>query len=87
MAVLDLGSDIEAAGGKRLGTLFWVAFGWITFAFALALFANFLPLHSPTLATRSSTGAWSWNGTAWSRCARTATAASRVSSQHRAHLP
>ena len=48
MAVLDLGSDIEAAGGKRLGTLFWVAFGWITFAFALALFANFLPLHSPT---------------------------------------
>jgi len=52
MAVLDIGTDAEVSsispGRKRLGILFWLASAWIALAFALAVFANVLPIHSPS---------------------------------------
>jgi peptide/nickel transport system permease protein len=34
--------------GRRLGLLFWIAIGWMIFMFAVAMFADGLPLASPT---------------------------------------
>lgn len=53
MATLELGIDEEVAVGpvrrtRRLGTLFWMAIGWMVFVFAVAVFADVLPLPSPT---------------------------------------
>ena len=33
---------------RRLGSLFWIAIGWMIFVFAVAIFADVLPLPSPT---------------------------------------
>src|SRR6478609_9480915 len=53
MATLDLDIDATVAAaparrGRRLGPLFWVAIGWVIFVFAVAIFADVLPLPSPT---------------------------------------
>ena len=53
MATLELSvpEEIIAAPVKqtrRLGTLFWMAVGWMVLVFALAIFAPVLPLSSPT---------------------------------------
>jgi peptide/nickel transport system permease protein len=53
MATLELGIDqdvVEASGrrGRRLGLLFWIAISWVIFVFAVAIFADVLPLPSPT---------------------------------------
>ena len=53
MATLELGIDegvalASARRGRRLGLLFWTAIGWMTFLFAVAIFADVLPLASPT---------------------------------------
>jgi peptide/nickel transport system permease protein len=53
MATLELsiGQDVvEAPGrrGRRLGLLFWIAVSWVIFVFAVAIFADVLPLPSPT---------------------------------------
>jgi peptide/nickel transport system permease protein len=53
MATLDLGIDeaVTAAPvrrGRRLGLLFWMAIVWMIFVFAVAIFADVLPLPSPT---------------------------------------
>src|SRR5439155_21518969 len=34
--------------GRRLGPLFWAAIGWVVLVFAVAIFADFLPLPSWT---------------------------------------
>ena len=52
MATLELSIDQDAAASpvrrtRRLGLLFWLAIGWMTFVFALAAFADLLPLPSP----------------------------------------
>jgi peptide/nickel transport system permease protein len=53
MAALDntieLGSDIPVQTRKRrgLGTVFWIAIGWIAVVFALALLADLLPFADP----------------------------------------
>jgi len=67
---LDLNEEIAAAPvrrGRRLGTLFWIAVGWMTLVFALAIFADVLPLPSPTdmdmLARRAPFSAAHWLGT------------------------
>ena len=53
MATLELEIAEEAVTqparkGRRLGTLFWLAIGWMVFMFAAAVFAPVLPLPSPT---------------------------------------
>jgi peptide/nickel transport system permease protein len=52
MATLELELAEEAvsapAKGRRLGMLFWMAIGWMLFVFALAIFANLLPIADPT---------------------------------------
>src|SRR3954466_2977204 len=53
MATLELSIDegvttAPAQRGRRLGLLFWVAIGWMIFIFAVAIFADVLPLASPT---------------------------------------
>ena len=48
---LTLGEDVAAEPvkrGRRLGKLFWVAIGWMTLVFAVAIFADVLPLPNPT---------------------------------------
>jgi peptide/nickel transport system permease protein len=53
MATLDLTIEEGVAAtpvrrASRLTPLFWVASGWVVFVFAVALFADLLPLPSPT---------------------------------------
>jgi len=52
MATLELSLDenvsaLPARRGRRLGLLFWFAIGWMILMFAVAIFANLLPLPSP----------------------------------------
>jgi peptide/nickel transport system permease protein len=72
MATLDLGIDeaVVAAPvrrGRRLGLLFWMAIVWMIFVFAVAIFADVLPLPSPTdmdmLEKRAPFSAQHWLGT------------------------
>ncbi len=73
MATLELDVAEEAVSqparkkGRRLGMLFWVAIGWLTFVFAVAIFADVLPLPSPTdmdmLERRAPFSAEHWLGT------------------------
>ena len=72
MATLELSvqEEIIATPVKRtrqLGTLFWMAVGWIVLVFALAIFAPVLPLSSPTdmdmLDRRAPFSALHWLGT------------------------
>jgi peptide/nickel transport system permease protein len=72
MATLDLGIDAGVAEvpvrrGRRLGLLFWMAIIWMIFVFAVALFADVLPLPSPTdmdmLEKRAPFSAQHWLGT------------------------
>ena len=67
---LTLGEDVQAQPaqrGRRLGPLFWAAIGWVVFVFAAAVFADMLPLRSPTdmdmLARRAPFSAEHWLGT------------------------
>ena len=67
---LTLGEDVQAQParrGRRLGPLFWAAIGWVVFVFAAAIFADMLPLPSPTdmdmLARRAPFSAEHWLGT------------------------
>ena len=67
---LDLNEDVAAAPrrrARRLGALFWIAVGWLTLVFAVAIFADLLPLPSPTdmdmLERRSWFSAEHWLGT------------------------
>ena len=53
MATLELSLEDEAVArpgrrGRRLGMLFWFAIGWMVLVFAVAIFADLLPLPSPT---------------------------------------
>ncbi len=53
MATLELSIDQDVAEtpgrrGRRLGLLFWIAISWVIFVFAVAIFADVLPLPSPT---------------------------------------
>jgi peptide/nickel transport system permease protein len=53
MATLELsiGEAVAQAPtrrSRRLGPLFWIAIGWVVFVFAVAIFADVLPLPSPT---------------------------------------
>ena len=41
-------AEAPARQGRRLGLLFWTAIGWMIFVFAVAIFADMLPLPSPT---------------------------------------
>jgi peptide/nickel transport system permease protein len=72
MATLDLGIDASVAEapvrkGRRLGPLFWLAIGWMILVFAVAIFADVLPLPSPTdmdmLEKRAPFSAEHWLGT------------------------
>lgn len=72
MATLELGIDQDAAASpvrrtRRLGLLFWMAIVWMTFVFALAAFADLLPLPSPfdmdMLDRRAPMSAEHWLGT------------------------
>jgi peptide/nickel transport system permease protein len=72
MATLDLGIDVSVAEapmrrGRRLGLLFWMAIVWMIFVFAVAIFADVLPLPSPTdmdmLEKRAPFSAEHWLGT------------------------
>src|SRR5215218_6796580 len=72
MATLELGIDETIAAaparkGGRLGPLFWIAIVWIIFVFAVAIFADVLPLPSPTdmdmLERRAPFSAQHWLGT------------------------
>jgi peptide/nickel transport system permease protein len=73
MATLELNLNEEIAtaaltrSARRLGWLFWIAIGWMTLVFALAIFADLLPLPSPTdmdmLARRAPFSAAHWLGT------------------------
>ena len=67
---LDLNEELAAAparSARRLGWLFWIAVGWMTLVFALAIFADVLPIASPTdmdmLARRAPFSAAHWLGT------------------------
>jgi peptide/nickel transport system permease protein len=67
---LDLKEEVVDAPvrrGRRLGSLFWIALGWMTLVFAVAIFADILPLPSPTdmdmLARRAPFSAEHWLGT------------------------
>ncbi|MBR0795832.1 ABC transporter permease [Bradyrhizobium jicamae] len=53
MATLELNLAEEAGSAPvrragRLGVLFWIAIGWMALVFAVAIFADLLPLPSPT---------------------------------------
>jgi peptide/nickel transport system permease protein len=72
MATLDLSieEDVAAAPARRsrrLGWLFWAAFGWMVFVLCVALLADVLPLPSPTdmdmLERRAVISAEHWLGT------------------------
>ncbi|MDO9057949.1 MAG: ABC transporter permease, partial [Bradyrhizobium sp.] len=72
MATLELSIDQDVAVSpvrrtRRLGLLFWMAIGWMTFVFALAAFADLLPLPSPfhmdMLERRAPVSAEHWLGT------------------------
>jgi peptide/nickel transport system permease protein len=72
MATLELGIDEQLATSpvrqaRRLGSLFWLAVGWMVFVFAVAIFADMLPLPSPTdmdmLERRAPVSAQHWLGT------------------------
>ncbi|MDO9294641.1 ABC transporter permease [Bradyrhizobium sp.] len=72
MATLELSIDESAAVSpvrrtRRLGLLFWMAIGWMAFVFALAAFADLLPLPSPfhmdMLERRAPVSAEHWLGT------------------------
>src|SRR5712671_3722218 len=72
MATLELTLDEgiqaqPAKRGRRLGPLFWAAIGWVVLVFAVAIFADFLPLPSPTdmdmLERRAPFSAAHWLGT------------------------
>src|SRR5258708_37197666 len=72
MATLELSIDEDVAVSpvrrtRRLGTLFWMAVGWMIFVFALAALASLLPLPSPTdmdmLERRAPASALHWLGT------------------------
>ena len=72
MATLDLGIDATVAEaparrGRRLGLLFWMAIVWMISVFAVAIFADVLPLPSPTdmdmLEKRAPFSAQHWLGT------------------------
>jgi peptide/nickel transport system permease protein len=72
MATLELTLDDDvraqpARRGRRLGPLFWAAIGWGVFVFAAAIFADMLPLPSPTdmdmLARRAPFSTEHWLGT------------------------
>ncbi|MDO9561623.1 MAG: ABC transporter permease [Bradyrhizobium sp.] len=71
MATLELGIDQDVASParrtRRLGLLFWLAIGWMIFVFALAAFADLLPLPSPfdmdMLERRAPMSAAHWLGT------------------------
>ncbi|MBR1152537.1 ABC transporter permease [Bradyrhizobium sp. JYMT SZCCT0428] len=72
MAALELGIDasvaeVPARRGRRLGPLFWMAIVWMIFVFAVAIFADVLPLPSPTdmdmLEKRAPFSAEHWLGT------------------------
>src|SRR5262249_30902283 len=67
---LDLEEEVAAAPvrrGRRLGSLFWIAMGWMTLVFAAIIFADLLPLASQTdmdmLARRAPFSAAHWLGT------------------------
>src|SRR5438876_4631704 len=71
MATLELAVAGEAVTqparkGRRLGTLFWLAIGWMIFMFAVAVFAPVLPLPGPTdmdmLEKRAPASALHWLG-------------------------
>jgi peptide/nickel transport system permease protein len=72
MATLDLGIDATGAEapvrrGRRVGLLFWMSIVWMIFVFAVAIFADVLPLPSPTdmdmLEKRAPFSAQHWLGT------------------------
>jgi peptide/nickel transport system permease protein len=72
MATLELSVQEEIIATpvkrtRRLGTLFWMAVGWMVLVFALAIFAPVLPLPSPTdmdmLDRRAPFSALHWLGT------------------------
>src|SRR5436190_15264581 len=72
MATLELTLDEEILAqplkrGRRLGPLFWAAIGWVVLVFAVAIFADFLPLPSSTdmdmLERRAPFSAAHWLGT------------------------
>ncbi|GAC1416997.1 MAG: ABC transporter permease [Burkholderiaceae bacterium] len=72
MATLELSVDRDVVLNPvsrkgRLGLLFWAAVVWIIFVFAAAVFANLLPIPSPTdmdmLERRSPWSALHWLGT------------------------
>jgi peptide/nickel transport system permease protein len=72
MATLDLGIDASVAEAparrrRRLGLLFWMAIVWMISVFAVAIFADVLPLPSPTdmdmLEKRAPFSAQHWLGT------------------------
>jgi peptide/nickel transport system permease protein len=53
MATLDLSIETGAVAAplrrsRRLGLLFWMSIGWMILVFAVAIFADVLPLPSPT---------------------------------------
>jgi peptide/nickel transport system permease protein len=68
---LDLNEELATAAparsARRLGWLFWIAVGWMMLVFALTIFADVLPLASPTdmdmLARRAPFSAEHWLGT------------------------
>ncbi|WP_375779711.1 ABC transporter permease [Bradyrhizobium sp. ma5] len=71
MATLELSLDETEATPvrrrRRLGMLFWCAIGWMVLVFAVAIFADLLPLPSPTdmdmLERRAPFSAEHWLGT------------------------
>jgi len=72
MATLELNLADEAGAAparraRRLGMLFWIAIGWMALVFAVAIFADLLPLPSPTdmdmLERRGPVSAEHWLGT------------------------
>ncbi|MHC2336081.1 ABC transporter permease [Bradyrhizobium sp. USDA 4454] len=71
MATLELSLDESHAEPVRrrrqLGMLFWIAAGWMVLVFAVAIFADLLPLPSPTdmdmLERRAPISAEHWLGT------------------------
>jgi peptide/nickel transport system permease protein len=72
MATLELEIAEEAVTqparkGRRLGTVFWLAIGWMILMFVVAIFAPVLPLPSPTdldmLERRAPFSAEFWLGT------------------------
>jgi peptide/nickel transport system permease protein len=72
MATLELDLNEEVAvvarsRGRRLGMLFWIAVAWMILVFAVAIFADVLPLPSPTdmdmLGRRGPFSAEHWLGT------------------------